>query len=112
LGGCCIGASLGLDLGSLSGMAADVPRSEAVSAPWTAWTGAVRGEVADATWLALELGLTLLVFFERPRFDLREPARSAYVAPAVLFERRAPEASLSLAFGCAPSTISSADHFS
>ena len=57
-----------------------------MSAPWAAWSGAVRTGVNVAPWLAVELAATLLVPFERPRFDLRDPPRVAYAAPAVLFE--------------------------
>ncbi|MDF2695949.1 MAG: hypothetical protein K0S65_4332 [Labilithrix sp.] len=85
-GPCFIGAFLGLDIGSLSGVAADLPRFEEVRAPWTAWTGGARVGVALVPWLALELGATLLVPVERPRFELKEPPRVAYVAPAVVFE--------------------------
>ncbi len=81
-----IGAYLGLDVGSLTGIAAELPRFQTVSAPWTAWTGAVRAGVAVTPWLELELGATLLMPFERPRFDLKQPPRVAYAAPAVLFE--------------------------
>jgi hypothetical protein len=86
LGPCFAGLYLGLDVGSLTGTAPDLPRFDVVSAPWTAWTGAVRGGVTVAPWLTLELAAAALVPLERPRFDLREPPRVAYVAPAVLFE--------------------------
>jgi len=81
-----VGAVLGGDVGSLPRNAPDPPPFSKVSAPWAAWSGAVRTGVNVAPWLAVELAATLLVPFERPRFDLRDPPRVAYAAPAVLFE--------------------------
>ncbi len=86
IGPCFVGAYLGVDVGSVTGIAADLPRHEPVSERWTASTGAVRGGIAVAPWFALELAATVLVPFERPRFDVRDPPRVAYAAPAVLFE--------------------------
>jgi len=89
MGPCFLGAYLGMDVGSLTGRAADLPRFQVVTAPWTAWTAGVRGAVAVTPWLAVELAATLLVPFERPRFDLRDPPRLAYASPAVVFESSA-----------------------
>ncbi|AKU97817.1 hypothetical protein AKJ09_04481 [Labilithrix luteola] len=81
-----LGAFLGFDGGTMTGVAADLPRFEEIREPWRAWTGSVRAGVSVAPWLALELSGTLVMPFERPRFELQEPVRSAYKAPAVLFE--------------------------
>jgi hypothetical protein len=77
---------LGLELGALTGVAADLPRFEEVHAPWRAWTGSARVGLAMTPWLELDLAATLLMPFERPRFEVEEPARWAYRAPSVLFE--------------------------
>lgn len=81
-----LGAFLGLDAGNMTGVAADLPRFAEIREPWRAWTGSVRAGVTVAPWLSLELAGTLVMPFERPRFELQDPVRSAYKAPAVLFE--------------------------
>lgn len=81
-----LGAFLGLDGGTMTGVAADLPRFEEIREPWRAWTGSVRVGVSVAPWLSLELAGTLVMPFERPRFELQEPVRTAYKAPTVLFE--------------------------
>ena len=81
-----LGVFAGVDVGSLTGIAPDLPRFSAVEAPWTAWAGTARAGVAVARWLALELAATMLVPFERPRFGLEEPRRLVYGAPGIVFE--------------------------
>lgn len=76
----------GLDLGSLTGDTPRLRRASSTTALWTAATGTIRGGVALAPWLSVELEASLLVPFVRPRFEVDEPLRTVYRPPAVLFE--------------------------
>ncbi|AKV00584.1 hypothetical protein AKJ09_07247 [Labilithrix luteola] len=76
----------GIDLGSLTGDTPELRRASSSSAFWSAATATLRGSFALTPWLSLELEGSLLVPFQRPRFEVDEPLRTVYRPPAVLFE--------------------------
>lgn len=79
-------ACIGVDVGTLTAMAAAVPRLSQATTSWTAATGTLGLVWSLTPWLAVELSAGLLVPSQRPTFALGEPLRFVYRAPVVLFE--------------------------
>jgi hypothetical protein len=86
LGRLFFGAFAGVDVGSLTGAAPDLPRSLPFTTGWVAASGALRGAIAILPWLAVELSIGALVPLERKHFVLLEPTRVVYRVPVVLLE--------------------------
>jgi len=79
-------ACAGLDAGTLTAAAPELPRFSQVTTRWFAPTGTLRAAWAMAPWLELEASAGVLVPLERPRFTVQDPPRIVYRAPVALFE--------------------------
>ncbi len=79
-------ACAGLDAGTLTATAPDLPRFAQAATRWSAATGTLRGSWSFASWLEVELSVGALLPFERPRFTVQEPHRIVYRAPMAVFD--------------------------